>query len=197
VIILLFIVLGLVVRLAAGHGLGSLRDAKLRGESLLLLLLVAQVALPLLKLAGPAARVAFWAWLGTFVALAAVALLNRAQPGMGVLAIGLLSNFIVVAANGGMPVLPAAAAAARGRAALLAVPVGDFVHVLARSGTRFVWLADVIPLPGPSWLRALVSVGDCLLLVGVATFLGAVAGARTEHPLSARVVSRNTEPDVE
>jgi hypothetical protein len=93
---------------------------------------------------------------------------------MLVVALGLLLNLLVVSSNGGMPVMPVAAAAA-GLHGQLAVPVGDFVHVLGLPATRLPWLADVLPLPGKPLLGIVPSAGDLLLYVGVVAF---VAGAR-------------------
>ena len=175
-IVVACIAIGLALRLATGRPLGGLADARLRLESLLLLLLVAQLAAPSLHLTGESTRIAYIVWLATFPCMVGIAWLNRRHPGMVALGLGLLLNFSVVAANGGMPVFGAAAAAVRGSAATIVVPAGDFVHVVGGAMSRLPWLADVLPLPGPVWLRVLASPGDVLLLVGVITFV-ANAGA--------------------
>jgi hypothetical protein len=89
--------------------------------------------------------------------------LNREASGIWIAGIGVLMNFTVIAVNGGMPVLPEAAAIAGGEA-------GDLVlsakHVLLTDATHLPFLADIIPLPG-----AVVSLGDVFLAIGVAVFL--------------------------
>ena len=173
-ILLIGLALGILLRVASGNSLAGLSRVRLRGETTLLVLLCVQVALPLLRTTGSLAHLAYWLWLTTFPVLIWIALRNRACPGMLVVALGLLLNFLVVASNGGMPVMPVAAAAA-GLHGQLAVPVGDFVHVLGLPATRLPWLADVLPLPGAPLFGIVPSAGDLLLYVGVVAF---VAGAR-------------------
>ena len=172
-ILIICLAVGLALRVLSGRGLSSLAHARLRGETPLLLLLLLQALLPLLRLTGGAAHVAFYFWLATFPVLASVAWLNRSQPGMAVLGLGLLLNFVVIGVNGGMPVLPAAIVAVTGTARLHSIPAGDFVHLVGSGMTRLPWLADSLPLPGPTWLRSVASAGDCLLFVGVAAYLAA------------------------
>lgn len=175
-ILVIFMLLGLALRLASGRSLRSLATVKLRGETVLVVLLVGQVVLPGLHVSGVWATVAHWAWVGTFLVLVALAWINRRQPGMALLGAGFASNSLVVLANGGMPVLPAAAATVSGSAARIHIPASDFVHVLAGPGTRLVWLADAIPLPGPAGVRALLSAGDVLLFAGLVVLLALAQG---------------------
>lgn len=174
--------LGLGLRLAVGGGLRSLSDVHLRGETVLLILLVVQAALPLLKVSGTSARVAYFGWLATFPLMIAIAWMNRRQPGVAILGAGLLMNLVVVAANGGMPVFVDAVAAVRPGLEALAIPTGDFVHVAGLATTRVPWLADILPLPGPSWLRVVASPGDLLLYVGIIAFLALGTGGHSSTP---------------
>jgi len=66
------------------------------------------------------------------------------------------------------------------------VPIAatDFVHVAASAATRLPWLADVIPVTGPSWLRSVASPGDLMLFAGIVAFL-AVAGVRETEAIEA------------
>jgi len=171
VIILACLLLGLLLRVAAGRRLSDLGLVRLRGESALFALLIVQALLPLVRLSGTAARFGFAAWLATFPLLIGVTWVNRKQMGMVVLGVGLVLNFAVIAFNGGMPVFAEAVAGVSTATGAGAIPAGDFVHVLGTVGTRLPWLADVIPLPGPSWLRSVPSAGDLLLYVGVVGFL--------------------------
>ncbi len=179
-IIIFCLAIGLLLRLATRRSLRGLEDTKLRGEASLLLLLVLQSVVPLARLTGTAARVAFFAWLATFVCIIAIAWMNRRQPGIAMLGLGLLLNLVVILANGGMPVFIAAVQAVKSSMSTIAIPPGDFIHVLGGAATRLPWLADVVPLAGPSWLRAVVSPGDLLLFGGVVAFV-AMAGARADN----------------
>lgn len=160
---------GVLWRLAAGASFADLAHLRLRGEILLVSLLLAQAALPFLRLTGSGAVFARWVWIATFPLLAAIALANRRQPGMVLAAAGLFLNFIVIASNSGMPVLAEAVRAVKA-AGVLTIPAGDIAHVVAHTATRFTWLADVIPLPVAPF-QTVVSAGDCLLFSGIAAFL--------------------------
>jgi hypothetical protein len=88
--------------------------------------------------------------------------LNRDLTGIWIAGMGILMNFTVILANGGMPVLA--------EAAMIAGETGELVldakHVLLTSSTRLPFLADIIPLPG-----AVLSMGDVFLAIGVGVFL--------------------------
>ena len=191
-ILIVCLTVGLVLRVLSGRRMSDLAHARLRGETALLLLLLLQALIPLLRLTGGAAQLAFYAWLATFPLLASVAWLNRSQPGMVVLGAGLLLNFVVIATNGGMPVLPTAIVAATGAAGgVHTIPLGDFVHLVGSSASRLPWLADVLPIPGPTWLRSVASAGDCLLFVGIAAYLagaepGGAVAALPESPVAGK-----------
>jgi hypothetical protein len=172
VIIAVCLLGGVALRLGTGRGFRSLATVKLRGEIPLMALLLAQIAVPMLGLAGSSARIAYYVWLATFPVMASIAWLNRKSPGMPILGAGLLLNFLVIAVNGGMPVFTEAASMVRAGALSAAIPASDFVHVLGTALTRAPWLADVVPLPGPPWLRAVASPGDLLLFSGIVAFLG-------------------------
>jgi hypothetical protein len=174
-IILVCVVIGLALRAVTGRSLRGLAEAKLRGESLLLVLLVSQAALPLVRLAGVAGRVAFFAWLATFPGMIGIAWLNWREPGMPMLGLGLLLNAAVIAANGGMPVFAIALQSSTGSGQALAIPAGDFIHLAGTVTTQLPWLADVIPVAGPSWFRLVVSPGDLLLFAGVVALIATMS----------------------
>ena len=107
------------------------------------------------------------------VALAASALLigaflalNRGVRGTGLLALGLLSNAVVVGLNGAMPV--SLAAAARADVTTQDLRSGDDPrHEPAGRGTTLRGLGDVIPVPAPV-RPEVVSPGDVLVAAGLA-----------------------------
>jgi hypothetical protein len=171
VILLVCLALGLLLRMASGRHLSDLAYIKLRGETVLLVLLIAQALPSILKLTGPAARVAYVVWVATFPCLIVVAWVNRRSPGMAILGFGLFLNLAVIVLNGGMPVSPLAVTAVKASLAAPQIAATDFVHVLGTSATRLPWLADIIPVTGPSWVTSVASAGDCLLFAGITVFL--------------------------
>jgi hypothetical protein len=175
VILLLGLVLGGLLGLAAGGRLKGLSELRLRGESVLVALLMMQGLLPLLSATGIANEVLYSAWAATFPAMAVVCLLNVKTPGMAVAGAGLVLNAAVVLLNHGMPVLPAAVVAAGGTVDMLASP--DLAHNAVIAATRLPFLADVLPMPGPAGIRGVASAGDLLLACGVG---GAVSWAVRE-----------------
>jgi hypothetical protein len=187
VTLLLGLVLGGLLGLAAGGRLVGLSSLRLRGEAVLVVLLVSQGALPLLSSRGVADDVLYWIWAATFPAMAAVCVLNVKTPGMAVAGAGLVLNAAVVLLNHGMPVLPSAVVAAGGSAEMLRNP--DFAHAAVGAATRVSFLADVLAIPGPAGVRGVASPGDLLLACGVAGTIGwAVREAvrlRTSRPDSA------------
>lgn len=101
----------------------------------------------------------------SFLLLMIVIAANHSEVGMWIAGIGVLMNFVVIALNGGMPVMAEAARIAGAESADLAF---DAKHVLLDSDSRLVFLADVIPLP---FMRQVVSIGDVLFAVGLGLFL--------------------------
>ena len=101
--------------------------------------------------------------LTSYVVLVLVVWLNRAEPGIWIAGLGILMNFTVIAANGGMPVMMEAARVAGGVSTDIVL---DGKHVLLDAGTRLPFLGDVIPLP-----RNVISLGDVFLAVGLGVFL--------------------------
>ncbi len=160
----------LLVALAAGGRPARLADLTLRSRRLLVLALAAQAV---------GAAVGGPVWAGGLVASAAlvVAFLarNRGVRGLGLVALGLLLNGVVVAANGAMPV--SERAALRAGVPLEALPaapgpglapygVDDPRHEPETASTRLRLLGDVVPVPLP--LRPeVVSPGDVLVAAGL------------------------------
>lgn len=91
---------------------------------------------------------------------------NRGVRGTGLIALGLLSNALVVAVNGAMPVSLDAAARA-GVEVTDIIAGGDPRHEVANAGTPLRWLSDVVPVPLPV-RPEVVSPGDVLLVAGIA-----------------------------
>ena len=149
------LVSGLVLGVAAGLAIGRdprrLAAVSIRWLPLLLVALVARAVAPF---AGP---VAFPLYLVALAGTAVAAAANVRLPGAALIAVGGALNLAVVLLNGGMPVDPAAVAAAGG-----AMPT-DRLHVAVGPQTLVGYLADVIPVAP---LHAAYSAGDVAIALG-------------------------------
>jgi hypothetical protein len=115
--------------------------------------------------------------LGSFVLLSIFALVNIRTPGFGLIAIGVTMNFLVIGANGGMPVSSHALVASGqiDTVADLTNNADSYVkHHLADDGDVVLWLGDVIALPPP--ISQAISLGDIFTYGGVAVVI--VSGMR-------------------
>lgn len=185
------LLVGLIIGLLAGGKLSRLRDVSLTHETLFFVALLAHLAWPLL------ARVfeidstqTIVGWILLALALAGLALMNARYVGMIVLAVGLLLNVLVVAANGAMPV----ALDTLGEGTVVYEQAledieSSWLHEPMSTETRLSALGDVLRIPGPSWHRGLASLGDLLMSIGVAMVM--VQGMRgvTSNLPDAKVIS--------
>jgi hypothetical protein len=93
---------------------------------------------------------------------------NWRIPGMGLMALGLLSNFVAIAANGGyMPVSPESAryAGRLERYAAEGLPVAN--NSIATGDQAWLWpLTDILPIPAGLPFANVYSIGDVLLTIG-------------------------------
>jgi hypothetical protein len=179
VILLLSLVLGLVLGFVAGGSLEGLKELRLRGELILVAVLLMQGVLPLVAANGTTRPLLYGAWALTFPLMAAICMANVRVPGIALAGAGLVLNAAVILLNSGMPVLSQAVVAAGGVAAVLQST--DFAHVLVSAGTRLAVLADVLPIPGPPGIRGVASAGDLLLATGVASAVSASMLPRRPH----------------
>lgn len=105
--------------------------------------------------------------LGTYALAVAFLWINRSVPGLWLLGAGGLANFAAISANGGvMPASPAALSAAG-----MSSQAGQFVNSGAVADARLAWLGDVFAVPAGWPLANVFSVGDVLLVVGLAVLL--------------------------
>lgn len=102
--------------------------------------------------------------------LCGFAVVNRQLLGMGVIAVGLALNAVVVLTNGAMPVRAEALVRAG------AVEVEDLARVdlgagrrFERDSDRFVVLGDIVPVPP---FDTVMSFGDLIVLMGVGSLSG-------------------------
>jgi len=124
----------------------------------------------------------------SYVVLLGVAGWNYRLPGLKLAGLGLLLNFLVIAANGGyMPTTPETLnQAGLAHLAPSAEPGMRVSHskdvILPREQTRLWFLSDVLVIPGPPPIGAVASVGDLGITAGACFLLyralkGAAAGA--------------------
>jgi Family of unknown function (DUF5317) len=116
--------------------------------------------------------------LGWMVLLIAWTARNFRAPGIGLAALGALSNFAVVVANGG-------------RMPFYGWAMSDAIHVPADSQTQLAFLADRLSVPGP-WPYSMVSLGDTLIVAGALWLAVALIAEAYETASSSRVRSRSS-----
>jgi hypothetical protein len=125
-------------------------------------------------------------WIGTsglllgYAFLLAFAGANRSLVGIGVVAVGLGLNALVIGVNGGMPVRANAVVDAHiaDEAGLSHVSYGHRHH-LETHQDRLTFLGDIIPVQP---LHAVVSFGDLILAFGVADLAGHLLHRRMGRP---------------
>jgi hypothetical protein len=156
----------LVHAVAPRSDLRRLADVRLRHIWLVWLALAGQVVLiSLLPAQSPGtsatAHVTTYALAGLF------AVANHRIPGAIVVGIGGACNLAAIAANGGtMPASPRALA----QSGWHATP-GHFANSAAVEHPRLSWLGDIFATPSWSPVHSVFSVGDLIIVVGVAVFL--------------------------
>lgn len=130
--------------------------------------------------------------IGSYVLLLVVVYTNRRLPGMPIVALGVLSNLLVIALNGGwMPITPEAVArlghtSRVADAGQVAKVWGAKDVVLTRAETRLWWLSDVFVLTAPFPVPAAFSIGDLLVAAGIFWLLQQALTGGKEQPLPGR-----------
>ena len=165
-LLILVLVAAVAVGLVAGGSLRRFEDVRLRWWPLALIGLAMQsVGLPFLD-DRLREGVELALLIGSYLPLLVFVWANRRLPGAWLIGLGLLSNFLVISVNGGMPVTRDAIVAS-GQAEHIPTLVADEdpKHHLATDDDVLVFLADAIPIPGP--FGQVVSVGDLVLYLGV------------------------------
>lgn len=189
-----FVLLVLSVAIAASYARGGrlsrLTRAPLRLPGLLFAGVGVQVGVDLLAARGPLGDASTLGWSALLVSQLLVVgflLANRYLPGVLLVALGLALNAVVMAANGAMPVDPAAIASLGIEGAR--VPLGK--HTLMTETTRLPWLADIWPLP---WLRSIISIGDVVLAAGLIPLVHALMTYRPPAERRRRPEARPIPP---
>jgi hypothetical protein len=178
ILLLLVIGLAVVIGYLFGGRLGAFEHFRLRWWGLV----IAGLAIQLVPLpeggAGTDLVVRTVALSISYTLLVAFALANVRLPGMPLVLVGLACNFLVIAANGGMPVSEAALVDS-GQADV--VPMlrvdGSDKHHLMDEDDVLTFLADVIGVPKP--IGQAISVGDLFIYAGLIWVTIAVMRGRT------------------
>jgi hypothetical protein len=147
------------VPLTRGH-LGRLAEIRLRWVPLAVVALAIQVLVITVWPRMPHG-IAVAAHLASYAMLGAVVWVNRAIPGMVVIALGAGANALAIAVNDGT--LPASATALR-QAGIK--PRVGFQNSGVLAHPHLTWLGDIMVTPSWLPLRNMLSVGDLVLLAG-------------------------------
>jgi hypothetical protein len=162
VLLVVVVLLAVVTVPLTGGRLGRLADVDLRLPGLALVGLLGQVVIISLFPDMPD-------WLATTIHFASYALvlafiwLNRHLPGLWLVAVGGLSNLVVIAANGG--VMPASEDALR--TAGRSPTEEEFTNSEVLRDPQLLFLGDVLPMPSWMPLANVFSIGDVLIAVGI------------------------------
>ncbi len=169
------LVLGLVIGFLRRGNLGNLARIELKGIWLILAALVIQILIfplgsssPLVQVGTEALHMLSYALLFAFIAF------NRRYFGLLIMGIGLLSNILVIAVNGGY--MPASAGALRNAgmenvAQFLEQNLRHGNTVLMSTNTHLNFLGDIFSVPGSVPFATAFSIGDLLLALGIIVFL--------------------------
>jgi hypothetical protein len=120
------------------------------------------------------------AHVATYVVAVGFLLANARVPGLWLVGLGTLSNGVTITINGGT--LPARAGALE--AAGIDVTQPGFVNSGVVSNAHLPWLGDVFAIPAPLPLANVFSVGDVLIIAGIAVVSWRVCGTRWTRPWS-------------
>jgi Family of unknown function (DUF5317) len=159
--------------LVAGGKLSALADIALRRSWLAVAAIVVQVGV-ISALPGGSHALHAGVHILSYGLLGAFAWSNRRIAGVPVIALGGLLNFIAITANRGvMPTDPHAAASIP-----RATRTGDFANSAVLAHPRLGFLGDVIGTP-PSWpLHNVFSIGDLVIVAGVAVLVHVACASR-------------------
>jgi len=170
-ILVLAVVLSILIALLRGGSLSRLAQVPFKHGWLAFIAIALQVAAVYVQEIG---NLAAWLFVGSYLILIGLILINRRLAGVPIIGLGLGLNALVTAVNGGyMPVTPEAVERAGLTHLVSEMEAGARVlgakdMILPRADTHLWFLGDVFVLQGP-W-PTVFSIGDVLLVVGVLIF---------------------------
>ena len=154
--------------------LSALADVRFRAAWLLLAAIAVQVVIVSIVPGQGSAAVHNAVHVATYLLVGAFVVANRHVPWVWLIALGGLSNFVAIAANGGvMPADPDAVAAAG-----LPLDPGRFVNSGVVADPALAFLGDVFWVPASWPVSNVFSVGDVLIVLGALLALHCVSGSR-------------------
>jgi hypothetical protein len=111
--------------------------------------------------------------LASYALVAWFVVANRRLVGMPLIALGAAMNALAIAANGG--VMPASETALR----IAGIDTsGGFANSAAVEHPRFLFLGDIIPVPGPWPIGNVLSTGDLVIVAGALILLHVTCRSR-------------------
>jgi hypothetical protein len=117
----------------------------------------------------------------SYTLLVVFAVANLRLPGMPLVLIGVAANFLVIAANGGMPVSESALIASGQEDIVRLLKDGSDKHHLMDNDDVLTFLADVIGVPKP--IGQVISIGDVFMYGGLVWLtVGAMRGRIPSTP---------------
>lgn len=175
--VLASVIIGSFVGLLRGGSFRRLERVQLRRLPVVFVAVAFQLAGSVAEVRG-AGWLAFACTIGSFALIAWFAFENRREIGMPLIALGALSNFTVIVANGGMPVSLDAIRRAGLSDHFRATLFTRGAHLPLTPGTKLSFLADIIPLR----YGTVVSAGDLLIWAGIILLLQQLmVGRRGRH----------------
>jgi Na+/melibiose symporter-like transporter len=174
--------IGVAVAWALGARLGRLAALDFRGDALVF----AALGLQLVIFTPLGERVpAAWhqpAHLLSYAMVVGFLLLNLRVSGFWLAGVGVATNTLAVAVNGGrMPVSLAAWRATGADPGAITRDGGYNNNVLAGAHTHLAWLGDVFALPPTVPLATALSIGDVLIVIGMTAFVYRSCVPRIPH----------------
>ena len=159
----------IVISLLLRVDLRGLKDVRLRYEVLLPAGLALQLGAPYLPGVADSWVPAVWQ-VGALL-LIVTSLLNWDYLGFKVVAAGVLLNAAVILVNWGMPVSADALVYLGAHDFESLIAASSPLYFLADEATSLLTLGDVLPVPGPSIIRSVASLGDVMLMIGVVVLI--------------------------
>jgi hypothetical protein len=208
-ILALAVVLGLLVSLARHGGRAIQRIAAIPINSAWLALLAVALQVPLLR--SPMALPGSLRWQQAFFLASHLPLLvfvwrNRRLAGVLIVGLGVISNLVVISANGGfMPITPETLVKINRESTIEQWPEGlHFGYskdiILDRDDTVLWALSDVLVIPPPFPWPTAFSAGDVLIAMGIIALLQGLPGPMTAAGAPAITgeapVEESTDPSV-
>lgn len=167
------IIIALIVGLFRGGNFKGLADMKLKHAWVFPLLLLIQIIVYLIQnhiaFIGSSSNFVFML---VYIAGLYFLWVNRAHSGFFIILIGVLLNFIVMAANGGRMPVSIEASSVLDPLFIEALKSDLYgKHAAITEVTRLAFLGDIIPLSAPYPREQVISIGDVIMNVGVFFFI--------------------------